>query len=279
MITPAKWQAKGGQKNEEFRRDIVPYMKDIVYYPREKDVFDISAMSGVTYFSVDKQVHNIKTIKNICSRRSEFNTSVNREISDVLNNALISITDKVRNVKHIKINSSRTFFYRANQSTHGTVDRHDAIVMAGSSDGSKQVFKYAIASDLNNDSQIEKYKAIMSFKVSSFNELEHDGRLIVLRPVKKYLPREVCKDDFLVLRLSDSEAEIDSFISYMNTKFVSFLVLCGNVGMNLSNEESWRFVPDPVNFDHIFTDQELYKKYNLTEEEIHIIESVIKERK
>lgn len=41
----------------------------------------------------------------------------------------------------------------------------------------------------------------------------------------------------------------------------------------------WHFVPDPESFDHIFTDAELYKKYNLTLEEINIIESVIKERK
>lgn len=45
------------------------------------------------------------------------------------------------------------------------------------------------------------------------------------------------------------------------------------------NKETWRFVPDPGKFDHIFTDQELYKKYNLTDDEINIIESVIKERK
>lgn len=42
---------------------------------------------------------------------------------------------------------------------------------------------------------------------------------------------------------------------------------------------SWQFIPDPGSFDHIFTDDELYKKYNLTPEEINIIESVIKERK
>jgi len=42
---------------------------------------------------------------------------------------------------------------------------------------------------------------------------------------------------------------------------------------------TWRFVPQPEAFDHMFTDKELYEKYNLTEEEINIIESVIKERK
>lgn len=30
FITPAKWQAKGGEKNEAFRENIVPYMSKIV---------------------------------------------------------------------------------------------------------------------------------------------------------------------------------------------------------------------------------------------------------
>ena len=46
-----------------------------------------------------------------------------------------------------------------------------------------------------------------------------------------------------------------------------------------SSNDWWRFVPAPKAFDHIFTDQELYEEYNLTSEEINIIESVIKERK
>ena len=47
----------------------------------------------------------------------------------------------------------------------------------------------------------------------------------------------------------------------------------------ITNNICWRFVPTPKAFDHIFTDQELYEEYNLTDEEINIIESVIKERK
>ncbi len=47
----------------------------------------------------------------------------------------------------------------------------------------------------------------------------------------------------------------------------------------ITNNICWRFVPAPKAFDHIFTDQELYEEYNLTSEEINIIEPVIKERK
>ena len=68
------------------------------------------------------------------------------------------------------------------------------------------------------------------------------------------------------------------FIVVPNSKLVAFLIYLGICGATL-NAEFWRFVPDPEAFDHIFTDQELYEKYNLTQEEINIIESVIKERK
>ena len=57
-ITPAKWQAKAGEKNEAFRKDIVPYMNEIVYYPYCKDIFDITCHGGITYYLIDKQKHN-----------------------------------------------------------------------------------------------------------------------------------------------------------------------------------------------------------------------------
>lgn len=47
MITPAKWQAKGGKKNVDFRKHIVPYMSKIVFYPNSKDVFDVVEQGGV----------------------------------------------------------------------------------------------------------------------------------------------------------------------------------------------------------------------------------------
>ena len=79
---------------------------------------------------------------------------------------------------------------------------------------------------------------------------------------------------------SDSKAECESFISWVETKLVKFLVLINTIGYNgLFDDLHFKYVPDPGDFDHIFTDQELYDKYGLTQEEINVIESVIKERK
>lgn len=81
------------------------------------------------------------------------------------------------------------------------------------------------------------------------------------------------------IKVFNTENEAKSFISYLNTRLVRFMVLMNAYTVSVMNDETWRFVPDPGAFDHIFTDEELYKKYNLTQDEINIIESVIKERK
>ncbi len=68
FITPAKWQAKGGEKNENFRRNIVPHMSKIVYYPDCHDIFDIAVQGGISYYLIDKNTHENKLISSYCSR-------------------------------------------------------------------------------------------------------------------------------------------------------------------------------------------------------------------
>ena len=89
---------------------------------------------------------------------------------------------------------------------------------------------------------------------------------------------QVPQGHYAVLRMFDNKDEADSFVSFCASKLVAFLYFVG-ITASMDVIENWRFVPDPGAFDHIFTDEELYKKYNLTDEEIAIIESVIKERK
>ena len=62
MITPAKWQtAEANQRIDsqmsygDFRKKIVPHMKEVVYYPQTTDVFNIETREGVTYYLIDKE--------------------------------------------------------------------------------------------------------------------------------------------------------------------------------------------------------------------------------
>lgn len=95
MITPAKWQAKGGKKNDDFRQNIVPYMSKIVYHPVATDIFDIAEVDGISLFICDKTQHENKIIENISTTVKGFNSIRNREICHVLNNVSYEIMKNI----------------------------------------------------------------------------------------------------------------------------------------------------------------------------------------
>lgn len=243
-ITPAKWQAKGGQKNEDFRANIVPYMSKIVYYPDSADMFDIAVHGGISYYLMDKSIHNIKCIKN------GMVIYTNDEVRK-LNNNLWNIGDNI--VTKINISKQLDIFDIQAEKNCYKCTLGKKIIRSGSG-----------------------HKDLKGKFTCDYSTLHN---CIVLSDVG-------IEDSNYENRLGDSVAiyygskeQCNYFRSYINSKFVRFLVLMSIHGVGIYDRETWRFVPDPGAFDHIFTDQELYKKYNLTDEEINIIESVIKERK
>ncbi len=246
FITPAKWQAKGGKDNERFRENIVPYMSKIVYYPEETDVFDVRSACGISYYIIDKNIHIEKDIVNKSKRVPCFDSGLeHREYKnlDTLYNIGNSIVQKLGKTGINILNNDTSKRYK--------VALNNQVLYWGSSqthcffspDGKSQVLSNCKIFDSNKNEELDVSAAKYVFSSDNYNEIE-------------------------------------SFKSWVDCKFTRFLVLIGfNVLTGVLNEEFWRFVPDPGAFDHIFTDEELYKKYNLTPEEINIIESVIKERK
>jgi hypothetical protein len=129
----------------------------------------------------------------------------------------------------------------------------------------------------NNTDNI--YKVAITNCYSEKNCTNKSGTALVT--ISPYIQEHIEKknDDTSFLDSFNSKESAESYISYLETKFIRFLFLMAKSSLHMQGEAAWRFIPDPGKFDHIFTDQELYKKYDLTPEEINIIESVIKERK
>lgn len=88
------------------------------------------------------------------------------------------------------------------------------------------------------------------------------------------LKRQICSQSYLVICPSNDKVVAKNTLSYLKTKFVRFLILQTLVGMNISIK-NFIFVPW-LDFSKPWTDEELYKKYGLTQEEIDFIESMIK---
>ena len=246
MITPAKWQAKGGKKNEDFRKNIVPYMSKIVYYPNTPDVFCIGEAAGISYYIIDKVERDDLELVSKCKINGTLNGQFNGGKSEIKALELCgkSIIDKMP-TKKIDIKS-------IDYSKKHKVFANNLVGLSGGGGN---------------------WETCLFSKDAKTNFL---GKCSVTHSL---LEEQHFSHNYTVVFSALTSNECDSFVSYINTKLTRFLLYCGRCGNSVTNKETWRFVPDPGAFDHIFTDQELYDKYGLTDEEINIIESVIKERK
>ena len=87
-------------------------------------------------------------------------------------------------------------------------------------------------------------------------------------------PLEICSQSYFVGNVFNTQEEASNCMRYLKTKFVRFLLQQSLTGQHLSADK-FHFVP-LQDFSKPWTDEELYKKYNLTDDEIQFIESMIK---
>ena len=88
-------------------------------------------------------------------------------------------------------------------------------------------------------------------------------------------PGEACSETYLVASLAKSESEARWIVHYMRTRFFRFMVSLRKVAQH-NKVENFSFVPD-VPMDREWTDEALYERYGLTQEEIAFIESMIRD--
>lgn len=87
-------------------------------------------------------------------------------------------------------------------------------------------------------------------------------------------PDSICTQSYLVIGPFDSKQTCLNVISYINTRLFRFMVLLRkNTQHNMSHV--FKFVPIQ-DFSQIWTDEILYRKYNLNEDEIAFIESMVR---
>ena len=82
-----------------------------------------------------------------------------------------------------------------------------------------------------------------------------------------------CTETFLRIGPFDDKYTAENVKTYMETKF--FRALVGARKNKNMTQSTYSFVP-MQDFSKPWTDEELYKKYGLTQEEIDFIESMIK---
>jgi hypothetical protein len=122
---------------------------------------------------------------------------------------------------------------------------------------------------------IDRWKVFTSKSSSEHaGQTDRDGRRRVLSLSGILPPGSVMTETYIILGDFDSEEEARNCLSYATTKFFRFLIVLRSSGQDISRA-SYSFIP-MQDFSKPWTDEELYAKYGLDEDETAFIDSLIR---
>ena len=276
MIMPARWYA-GGKGLDDFRNSMLKenHISELIDIPNSADCFPgVNVAGGVCYFLWEKEYHGDCNVKNVVKGAvvSEMRRSLNEYSYFVRNNTALLIIRKT----HIDKNTLDTRVFSRNcfciPTTVVGEDRpYKNHIPVLTSKGVIYVHKGDI-SDAKNI--LGKYKVVITYAMSGGNKPTSDGNYQVISSLKVLNPNEACSETYLVIDTFDEKEKAENLVTYLSTKFCRFLLLQALTSIHITKDK-FCFVP-VQDCSKSWTDAELYAKYNLTDEEIAFIESMIK---
>lgn len=279
MIVPSRWFS-GGMGLDEFRTNMMNdrRLSKIVDYTNSKDCFPgISVSGGVCYFLWERDREGDCSFVNITNEEVDTTIRPLNEFKTLVRyNKAVSIIHKVRGKKESLLEEiiSSLMPYGLSTSYRGTKNAKDKDCLTlHASDGITYIGRSEIIKGFDT---VDKYKILVSKTGAEHaGEPGKDGNFRVIPTSMKVLsPGEVCTHSYFVIGQWDNLEYAENALTYMKTKFVRFLMLLCVSGFGLS-KIVFQFVP-MQDFSKPWTDEELYAKYGLTDEEIEFIESMIK---
>ncbi|MDD4556820.1 MAG: Eco57I restriction-modification methylase domain-containing protein [Alphaproteobacteria bacterium] len=275
MIVPSRWFA-GGKGLDDFREKMMHDTRIRALY----DFFDatecfpgIDLSGGVCYFLWDRDN------KGDCKIVSHLNGKVNEqnrpllekdETSFIRFNEAVSIVHKIKEQKREGLLN-----YVSSRKPFGIPT---TIRPQNDNDGKNNIRMYAYPNNgyISEKMVIQNKQWLPLYKVYLAKAYGERGNFPYLVIGKPFLgePNSCCSETYLVCNPTPSEQCAKNCISYLKTKFARFLVLLMKNTQNAA-KGVYQFVP-MQDFSEEWTDEKLYKKYGLTQDEIDFIESMIR---
>lgn len=282
MIMPARWYA-GGKGLDDFRNEMLndKRISHIYDFVNAKDCFPTSSIGGgVCYILWDSKFRGNCKITNINGNKRD---TEERELNQF--SVFIRYNDAVHIVSKCKSNKAFSLIVNARNpfglsSKVRGKDTGDLRLFTSS--GITWIDRKSI-SESNN--LVNKYKIMMSKATAEHaGEPDKNGQFKIVSRIELLIPKEVCTDSYLIIGESNNKNIVINEYKYIKTKFARFLLMLAVSSINLSSDK-FQFVPlqdftegSDIDWSKSIEeiDKQLYAKYNLTEEEISFIESMIK---
>lgn len=104
---------------------------------------------------------------------------------------------------------------------------------------------------------------------------DKNGMYRVISRMEILNPNQICSQSYLIICPQTSLDKATNVFNYLKTKFARFLIQLTLTGMNMS-VDNFQFVPW-LDFSQKWDDKKLYERYKLNNDEIKIIENMIRE--
>lgn len=251
MITPAKWQTNADNARtaskvsyKQFRDKLAKHISHVVFYPACKDVFDILQVDGIAFYLIDEDDHEKAIVENRCKHIPQFNSTETRCILN--RESLFNIGNEI--IEYL---------------------------------GNYKSFKFGYEG-INGKFQVWTNTQVPGGGLSTL-EAPRQTQFVGASYIEEDIGIDIGHSTASICTFaSNSKQECEYFVSWLNTKFTRFFVAINISKLTgIIDDDHFRFVPAPPSgkFDHIYTDDELYKAFNLPQKYIDVIEAIVKERK
>lgn len=277
MIIPSRWFA-GGRGLDDFRTEMLSdnHIQRLVDYPDATDCFPgVDISGGVCYFLWNKHHQGICEITT-SMERMHYSSTMKRPLLEVGNDSFIRWNEAIPIIDKIQALNEKSFADLVSpQTPFGIVSSFNKY---REDDFPNSIAIHTVKGKKYTEiSYITKnYQWVKDHKVYISKSYGERGLYPYRFLAKPFLGEQnsCCTQTYLMIGPWKNSRECENVISYIQTKFFRFLV------MQKKNTQDamrgvYQFVP-LQDFSKPWTDEELYKKYNLTDEEIVFIESMIK---
>ncbi len=298
LITPSRWftadaQDKSFIKLRKFLKTKAHFV-ELYHYSNNKDIFpNVEIAGGVNYFlyneshTGDVMFHECTDVEEKCVSRPLFEENLDIVLAM---NEFVSILNKVQNSSNFVPMSTVV----EGRNPFGIVSKNSVLKKISTDkpfDGAVELrcaheeIRYIKRENIvKNHRLIDKWKVFTSKGNGGAGVLNGEKAVSIMG--KPYIgkPGSICSESLIPVGDFETELEAINLQKYMTTKFFRFMVGILKVSQNIY-QNVYQFVPmldftdgSSINWNTsaAAVDKQLYQHYHLTEDEIVIIERMIK---